>query len=150
MAAGYVESATLWSARLLQAGWAPELVTVPPDTYFVDLAAITAAPMKTTSGGGGSTLSTIGTYYTSTGYLNFSGYANPTVDALHAEAMATLEPDRRRQALIDVQIELWNDGPDIAWGALEVVHAATPGVQGVDASDTTLYPRFSSAFIAES
>lgn len=150
VAAGYVEAATLWTDQLERAGFRPQLTVLPSDTYFVDFAAVIASPMKTNSGGAGSVPSIISAYYLSTAYLNMSGYNNPRVDQLYDEARASLDPAIRAAKFAEIEYELWLDGPDVAWGELDTIHVTAPNVAGIDASDTNLYPLFTSAhFIAE-
>lgn len=129
---GIVSAGEVYAEQLRAVGVDVALEEADPASYFNDYAALLATPFQ-------------GFYFINrpvaaalpflTGprsTLNVTGYATPEHDRLLDAAQATLDPAERETLHHEAQRNLWEEGGDLFWGYQEVLHATSPGVEGIE------------------
>jgi peptide/nickel transport system substrate-binding protein len=66
---------------------------------------------------------------------NETHWHNPQFEALVNQAQRTLDPDKRKELMIEAQQIQWNEGGYIIWGIYKNVDAYSPRVHGLEAAN---------------
>lgn len=63
--------------------------------------------------------------FTGKGIYNNTGYDNPRVNSLYAQALAAPTPQKYQELMHEVSRIVWDDGPWISWGRQDTVHVCS-------------------------
>jgi peptide/nickel transport system substrate-binding protein len=129
----FVPAATEIARQLTETGLDARPRTIPPGDYFAQVRKTGVAAM--TSGGPLPIPDYIGRKLVTNGSPNYTGYRNPQIDALYAQAVATPDEAVRTQAFSAVQELFHNESGNLVWGLGDWNIAVASGVRGVDADE---------------
>lgn len=142
---GMLAAANLFKQQLAEAGVTLNIQSVPTDSYYADLKALTTYPFQAfyysnrppslhlaTVTSKGSPFNVIGTDAAYQGRL--------------AAAQTLVDDTQREQAFEALQMEMYESGGDLLWGFQEALDASRPGVSGVQSVGSI--PDFSHTVLA--
>jgi peptide/nickel transport system substrate-binding protein len=131
-APGMLESATLFAEQARAIGVKVELDKTPADTFYTNK--YMQVPFCQTQWGTQSIESQIAQGLLTNSPYNETGWKSTSFDERFAKARGTLDEASRQEQYFALQQELYDDGGYLIWGFNDWVDAASPQLQGIQAS----------------
>ncbi|MBW0103058.1 ABC transporter substrate-binding protein [Pseudonocardia sp. KRD-291] len=125
----FVPAARLVAEQLAEVGLRITPRSVPPSDYYGEVARTGAA--ASTSGGPLPVPDYVGRKLVTTGTGNFTGWKDPEVDRLYAQAVATTDEAARTRAFDAVQQRFHDSSGNVVWGVGDYAVGIAAGLQGV-------------------
>ncbi|MCD2197376.1 ABC transporter substrate-binding protein [Actinomycetospora endophytica] len=129
----FVPAATEIARQLTETGLDAQPRTIPPDSYFSQVRRTGVAAM--TSGGPLPIPDYVGRKLVTNGTPNYTGYRNPQIDALYAQAVATPDEAERVRAFSAVQQLFHGESGNLVWGIAGWNVGVAADVRGVEADE---------------
>ncbi|UKD57697.1 ABC transporter substrate-binding protein [Amycolatopsis sp. FU40] len=122
LATGQVESANVLVQNAKAAGVTVNLDVVANRAQYYGGQDYYTSQFKVDSDSTETMFANLAYVFTGKGIYNNTGYDNPKVNSLYAQALAAT-PEKYQELMHEVSRIVWDDGPWISWGRQNTVHA---------------------------